>query len=118
MPARRSRPAVPVRQPPDGNSPAMNDQVISRAVLVSNPTGLHMRPASLFARCAAGFQSRIELSRETGDDPVDGKSMLSILTLAVECGTTIRISAVGSDAPAAVETLAALVARDFDLPTE
>ena len=49
---------------------------------VLNPSGLHARPAALFVRTAGGYRSRIRVrnvTRGTGD--VDGKSIISVLTL-------------------------------------
>jgi phosphocarrier protein len=93
------------------NVPSMNQPVLSRTVVVTNPTGLHLRPASLFARCASGFRATIELVKN--DERVDGKSVLSITSLGVEPGSTITIIASGEDAQAAVEALVMLIERDF-----
>ena len=51
----------------------------SRSVTVENEQGLHMRPAYLFAETAARFQSQIEVVKD--NQRIDGKSVLSILTL-------------------------------------
>ena len=44
---------------------------------------------------------------------VNGKSILGVMMVAAECGSTIRIKAVGEDAEQAVSALAALVERGF-----
>jgi phosphotransferase system HPr (HPr) family protein len=79
--------------------------------VVANPNGLHMRPASLIAKLANQYESRIELVR--GNERVDGKSMLEIVTLVAEHGTNLTIEAFGPDAEAAVESLAELFASKF-----
>ena len=48
-----------------------------------------------------------------GDERVDGKSILSILTLAAAQGTELSIEATGQDADAALDALADLVAKGF-----
>ena len=83
----------------------------SRQVVVINPQGLHARPTDAFARLALRFQSQIELVKES--ERVDGKSILSILTLAAMEGTKLSIEATGSDADEALEALAALFTRTF-----
>jgi len=80
-------------------------------VAVVNPLGLHARPAALFVKLASTFSSEIEV----GNDAmmVNGKSIMGVMMLAAECGSTIRIRATGSDSAPAVEALAGLVAGGF-----
>ena len=83
----------------------------TRTVVVTNPQGLHARPADLFAKTATRFASKIELVK--GRERVDGKSILSLLTLAAVAGTQLLIEADGPDAEQALDALAKLVERDF-----
>lgn len=89
----------------------MSGQIHSATVTVVNPQGLHMRPAYLFAETAARFQSQIEVIKD--DLRIDGKSVLSILTLAATAGTTLELVGRGPDAFDAVEALAGLVRSGF-----
>ena len=78
---------------------------------VTNPSGLHARPATRFVEAAAGFASRVTVENlDRGSRAVDAKSILMLLTIGVVSGHRIRITADGPDADAAVETLRALVA--------
>ena len=61
--------------------------------------GLHARPAGQFVVLASRFASEISVGR--GGDWVDGRSVLSLLSLAASRGTKLRIRAVGPDAQAA-----------------
>jgi len=70
-----------------------------------------MRPAYLFAETAAKFESKIELVKE--DIRIDGKSVLSILTLGATQGTQVSVEATGADAQEAVETLEGLLVSGF-----
>lgn len=70
-----------------------------------------MRPAYLFAETAAKFKSGIELIKE--DIRIDGKSVLSILTLGAAQGAQIMIEADGEDADAAVAELESLLRSGF-----
>ena len=80
-------------------------------VEVRNETGLHARPAAVFARAAAGFTSSISVTNLARNGaPADAKSLIDLLSAGVEMGDRIRITAEGSDEQAAVETLAGLVA--------
>ena len=84
-----------------------------RIVVVSNPQGLHARPADLFVKLASQYQSTIEVIKDS--ERVDGKSILAILTLAAVQGTQLRIEAIGPDADAALEAIADLFQRDFEV---
>lgn len=90
----------------------MSEPVLSRSVCVTNPQGMHARPADIFARKANGFRATISLIKD--GERVDGKSILGILTLAAEHGAELRIEARGTDAELAIETLARLVERGFE----
>jgi len=82
-----------------------------RTVVVTNPQGLHARPADMFVKLAGQYQSKIEVVKDR--ERVDGKSILNILTLAAVEGTELQIEATGCDAEAALDALADLVARNF-----
>jgi phosphocarrier protein HPr len=69
--------------------------------------GLHARPAGQFVALAARFRSAIQVGR--GDEWVDGRSILSLLSLAASRGTALRIRAEGEDAAEAVEALGRLL---------
>lgn len=90
----------------------MSQQTISRTVVVNNPLGLHLRPAGMLAALANRYQSRIEIVR--GHERVDGKSVMSIMLLAVEQGGELLIEADGPDAQSAVDSLASLVESGFN----
>lgn len=89
----------------------MEAQTYSRVVTIVNPNGLHARPADQMVRVASRFKSRIEITK--GHEKVDGRSIISLLTLAAEQGTELVIEAQGEDAQGAVEALAELIARQF-----
>ncbi|MBI4544903.1 MAG: HPr family phosphocarrier protein [Gemmatimonadetes bacterium] len=82
-----------------------------RRVCIQNKYGLHARPAAEFIKLANRFQSEIRVRKDELE--VNGKSIMGVMMLAAECGSEITIWASGEDAAAAVEQLAALVARQF-----
>ena len=89
----------------------------SRTVIVGSASGLHARPAALFV-AAAGAQP-VPVTIRTGDKkPVPARSMLSVLSLGAKFGTEVTIEAEGDGAEAALDELAALLARDLDEDTE
>lgn len=84
----------------------------STAVEVPNALGMHARPSAEFVKLAGSFAASVTVGR--GDLSVNGKSIMGVLMLAAEQGSSLIISAEGDDAKEAVTALAALVKRGFD----
>lgn len=82
-----------------------------REVQIVNKLGMHARPAAEIVKTAAKFQSHITLTRD--DLEVNGKSIMGVMMLAAEFGSTITLRADGPDEAQAIEALAALVASKF-----
>ena len=89
----------------------MSDTRASRKVTIVNPEGLHARPAYMFAELAATFNAKVDIEKD--GERIDGKSILSILTLAAEKDSELLIEATGSDAEAALAALVELVQQGF-----
>ncbi|MDI3532916.1 MAG: phosphocarrier protein HPr [Synergistaceae bacterium] len=82
--------------------------MVEKTVTVKNPHGLHARPAALFVQKASSFSSSSSITVVKDGQEVDAKSILAILSLGVEPGTTITIRADGDDAERATAELAAI----------
>jgi phosphocarrier protein HPr len=82
-----------------------------RSVRIVNKLGLHARPAAEIVKTAARFKSEITIIRD--DLEVNGKSIMGVMMLAAEFGSTILMRAEGADADAALDALAALAAAKF-----
>jgi phosphocarrier protein HPr len=80
----------------------------SRTVVVASPVGLHARPAAVFTRAAAasGVPVRLQVA---GADPVDGSSMLAVMTLGVGPGQEVVLSAEGEGSEQVLDRLATLL---------
>lgn len=88
-----------------------SDLTATRVVTIVNPQGLHARPAYMFAELAGRFDASIELEKD--GEKIDGKSILSILTLAAGHGAKIKLIATGHDAQEALAALGDLVDAGF-----
>jgi phosphocarrier protein len=82
-----------------------------RSVQILNKNGLHARPAAEIVKAAATFQSDITIVRD--DLEVNGKSIMGVMMLAAECGSTLTLRASGPDADDAVDRLASIIASKF-----
>ncbi len=80
-------------------------------VEIVNELGLHLRAAAAFARVAEGYKSEVSMLRD--ELRANGKSIISLVTLAAPKGTRIRVVAEGDDAEAAVNALCELIANRF-----
>ena len=81
------------------------------SVRIVNKNGLHARPAAEIVKAAARFQSEITLRRD--DLEVNGKSIMGVMMLAAEYGSTLQLQATGPDADDALQAIAALIANKF-----
>jgi phosphotransferase system HPr (HPr) family protein len=76
-------------------------------VTLQNPTGLHARPAKIFAQAAAAAPADVTVTKDGRE--VNGKSVLSVLTLDCHQGDQIVIRTEGEGANSALEELVRLV---------
>jgi len=82
-----------------------------RTVVVSNSTGVHMRPSGLIARTAGRFESRITLRKQ--GDAADAKSMMEVLALQMMPNDFIDIEVDGADEKHAAEEIEKLFKDKF-----
>lgn len=82
-----------------------------RTVQIVNRNGLHARPAAEIVKLAARYRSDITVARD--DLEVNGKSIMGVMMLAAECGSTLSLRAEGPDADEALDALATLIANKF-----
>ena len=82
-----------------------------RTVLIVNRNGLHARPAAEIVKLASKFQAEITIVKDDLD--VNGKSIMGVMMLAAEHGSSITLRAEGPDAGAALDALATLVGNKF-----
>jgi phosphotransferase system HPr (HPr) family protein len=78
-----------------------------RQFIIVDPLGLQVRPAAKLVVLAKSFRSDIQIIAK--GNTADGKNLVDLVALAIECGTTLDIVAQGSDAEAAVAALANLI---------
>lgn len=84
---------------------------VERTFVIGNKLGLHARPAAVFVQTANRFESSVEVQKE--DLKIDGKSIMGIMTLAAEMGSSIIVRVSGKDALAAMEALSKLIESNF-----
>jgi phosphocarrier protein len=85
--------------------------MVERAVTITNRNGIHARPAAEIVKLAGRYRSEITIGRE--DLEVNGKSIMGVMMLAAEFGSTVVLKADGPDAEDAVSALATLITGQF-----
>lgn len=88
---------------------------VSKSVVVTDPLGLHARPAAQFVEKARTFTS--DLTIDKGGRKGNCKSLLSVLGLGISQGTEITLTATGDDEQGALEALLAVLEVDIGAGT-
>lgn len=84
----------------------------SRSVVLENESGLHARPARVFAKKAKTFDCDVRVRKD--GDAVNAKSTLSVLTLDCHNGDEIEIITDGDGADEALAELIELVEHGLE----
>lgn len=80
-------------------------------IKIVNRRGLHARAAARFVACAERFDAEITVTKD--QTTVEATSIMGLMMLAASPGSSIRVSAEGPEAAAAVAALEALVVDRF-----
>ncbi|RDU25047.1 HPr family phosphocarrier protein [Anaerosacchariphilus polymeriproducens] len=70
---------------------------------ITDPEGIHARPAGTFVKAAAAFACKITIAK--ADKEADAKRILAVMSLGVKTGETITITCDGADEEKAAESL-------------
>lgn len=92
----------------------MTDGPITASIEITNPTGLHARPAVKMTKLAKSFTARIDLAFDAAGPWIDAKSVVKVMALKAPQGAWLHFTATGADAEKAIAALVDLVRRDFD----
>ena len=85
--------------------------MFNKEIVVRCESGLHNRQVTYFVQKANEFECSIWL--EIGNRKMNAKSLLGIMSLGIVAGSKVTLSAVGSDAAAAVNALEELLQKDI-----
>lgn len=87
-------------------------EILKKELIVKNKQGLHARPAALFVQIANKFDAQITVIKD--NEKVNGKSIMGILMLGAEEGSTIVLEAQGKDAEGALLELEKIIEKQED----
>jgi phosphocarrier protein HPr len=86
---------------------------MSRTVHIGSSHGLHARPAKLFAQAAKASGIPVTIAKGSGA-PVNAASILGVISLGVEHGDYVTLTADGEGAEATLDALSELLTTDHD----
>ena len=92
--------------------PRVPEGAISKELLIVNKRGLHARASAKFVQTVERFNADVWVTR--GNETVGGTSIMGLMMLAAAPGTTIKVSAAGPEAEAALAAIAELVESKFN----
>ena len=86
--------------------------MIEQVVTIKNRTGLHTRPAATLVKTAARFKADFTIQKDSLE--INGKSIIGVMTLAAEQGSTLKLRFDGPDENEAAAAIVALFESGFD----
>ncbi len=86
--------------------------MVERQITITNATGLHTRPAATLVKTAARFQAEFFIQKDAME--INGKSIIGVMTLAAEQGSTLLLRFNGPDEEEAAAAVVKLFERGFD----
>jgi phosphocarrier protein len=97
--------------PACGAEPADAGHPLVRNFKIINKRGLHARAAARFVQCVERFDATVTVAKD--QTSVDGVSIMGLMMLAAGPGSTVRVSASGAEAEAALAAIAELIKGKF-----
>ncbi len=79
--------------------------------VITDPAGMHARPAGEFAKTAKGFSSSVKISKN--GKAADAKKLFGIMSLGVKQGEEVLIQVEGEDEAAATPVLEAFLKENL-----
>ncbi len=80
---------------------------MEKKLIIKNKQGLHARPAALFVQIANKYESDVTVRK--GNEEVNGKSIMGLMTLAAGKGSNIILKITGPDAKEAMQELETVI---------
>lgn len=83
--------------------------MISKKIVIKNPTGLHLRPAGVLCNEAVKYKSRVYF--KYGDNEANAKSVLSVLGACIRSGTELEFTFEGEDEEEAMKGVIGVIEK-------
>ena len=95
------------------NAPPNSDGAVTRVLKIINEKGLHARASAKFVVVVETFKDTASIKVSRGEETVSGDSIMGLMMLGAGIGSSITVSATGTQAKEATDALDALVSSRF-----
>lgn len=85
--------------------------MVNKTLTITNPQGLHMRPAGVIAKEMGKFSSEVTII--LGDRRINAKSLINIISACIKTGTEVVFECEGEDEEAALAKIEELASQNF-----
>lgn len=85
--------------------------MITQKARIVNKLGLHARPSAMLVSAASKFKSQVFFTKN--DLRVNGKSIMGVMMLAAEMGSTLLVEVDGPDEEAAMNAVVDVIKSGF-----
>lgn len=102
--------AADITAPNPASAERRADDWVCADVTLTNPLGLHARPAARLARELGQAEATVALP---GGAPVDLRSVMTVVGLGARGGNVVRVCVRGDDAQSTLDTLVGLIDEGF-----
>lgn len=79
--------------------------------VISDPMGMHARPAGMLVKAVAGYSSTVTITAPTGK--ADAKRLMALMRLAAKQGMELTVTVEGPDEEKAAAELQAFLAANL-----
>jgi phosphocarrier protein len=86
--------------------------MVSQKVMILNKLGIHARPATKLVRLASKGNSKVFITKD--GQRINAQSILGVMLLQAEHGSTILIEVDGSDEEVMLQKLVHLISSGFE----
>ena len=83
---------------------------VTKEIMIKSSQGLHARPAALFVQIVNKYNCEVSIAKN--NEKVNGKSIMGILTLGAEKGSSVIIEVAGEDAQKLLDELEILLTKE------
>lgn len=97
--------------PMEQESTSESANQVSDEMVISNPLGMHLRPAQKLVQTVLQYSSEVYIEKDGVS--VNAKSIMGLLTLAAARGTRVVVVCTGEDCREALEAVRELVETGF-----
>ena len=81
--------------------------MVSKITKITNPMGMHMRPAGLFAQEMMKFNSDVTLVFK--EKEINAKSIMNLMAACIKCGSELEVRCTGADEQQALDKAIELI---------